>query len=146
MAININMESSFLGCIYVGLYTMSILGFLIFPNGWMDLWMWMINMAGRDAHVIYVFGNLMVLLGSYWIPATFYTIVDIFKPQIFYQYKVQAEAAQVTLNYKVLYNLVTRVLTNQVTQVLIGSQLAWIFRYKDINTTWPLDQVPSVHT
>ena len=92
------------------------------------------------------FGNLMVLLGSYWIPAAFYTIVDIFKPQIFYQYKVQAEAAQVTLNYKVLYNLVTRVLTNQVTQVLIGSQLAWIFRYKDINTTWPLEQVPSVHT
>ena len=127
------------------MWTTNKLGFLIFPNGWMDLWIWMIDLAGRDAHVIFVFGNLFVLLLSYWIPATLFTLADVFKPQIIYQYKVQEEKSQVELNFAVMYKLVSNVLTKQLLQILIGSELAWIFRWKDINITWPLDQVPSVN-
>ena len=139
------LECSIKGCIYFGLWTTNKLGFLIFPNGWMDLWIWMIDLAGRDAHVIFVFGNLFVLLLSYWIPATLFTLADVFKPQIIYQYKVQEEKSQVELNFAVMYKLVSNVLTKQLLQILIGSELAWIFRWKDINITWPLDQVPSVN-
>ena len=36
----------------------------------------------------YVVGSVMVLLLVYWVPATLYTLVDIFRPAWLYKYKV----------------------------------------------------------
>ena len=36
----------------------------------------------------YVVGSVMVLLLVYWLPATLYTLVDIFRPAWLYKYKV----------------------------------------------------------
>ena len=74
--------------IYVGLYVIYIVGFMLLPNGWMSMWMWFIDLADGNAHLMYVVGNLMVLLVVYWVPVTFYTLADVFKPKFIYQYKV----------------------------------------------------------
>ena len=39
--------------------------------------------------ISYVFGSVLVLLLVYWVPATLYTIVDLFKPAWLYKYKVK---------------------------------------------------------
>ena len=36
----------------------------------------------------YVVGSIMVLLLVYWVPATLYTLVDLFRPACLYKYKV----------------------------------------------------------
>ena len=36
----------------------------------------------------YVVGSVVVLLLVYWVPATLYTIVDLFRPACLYKYKV----------------------------------------------------------
>ena len=36
----------------------------------------------------YVVGSVMVLLLVYWVPATLYTVVDLFRPACLYKYKV----------------------------------------------------------
>ena len=36
----------------------------------------------------YVVGSVMVLLLVYWVPATLYTLVDLFRPACLYKYKV----------------------------------------------------------
>ena len=129
--------------IYVGLYVIYIVGFMLLPNGWMSMWMWFIDLADGDAHLMYVVGNLMVLLVVYWVPVTFYTLADVFKPKFIYQYKVQREEVQVEITLKVLSEVVGRVLCNQIVQTLIGSEIAWRLRYIYINMDEPLTQVPT---
>ena len=36
----------------------------------------------------YVVGSVLVLLLVYWLPATLYTILDLFRPASLYKYKV----------------------------------------------------------
>ena len=132
-----------LASIYVGLFVIYIVGFLFLPNGWMTMWMWFIDLADGDAHLMYVVGNLLVLLVVYWVPATLYTLADVFRPKLIYQYKVQKEEVQVELTLKVLSEVVGRVLCNQIVQTLIGSEIAWRWRYIYINMDEPLTQVPT---
>ena len=86
-----------LGSIICGLYFINQIGNLMILDGWYSLWMWMVGLANGDAHMMYVCGNLLVLLVVYWVPASIYTIIDILQPSILYQYKVQKEQAQVNL-------------------------------------------------
>ena len=76
------------------LYIVRITGYLIHPAGWLAVWLWVVDMAGNDAHMVYVVGNVLVVLMVYWIPAILYTLVDVLRPQLLYQYKVQREEAQ----------------------------------------------------
>ena len=132
-----------LGSIICGLYLINQIGKLMIQDGWYSFWMWMVSLANEDAHMMYVFGNLLVLLVVYWVPATIYTIFDILQPSIIYQYKVQKEKAQVNLNFETLAKVVCKVLTNQIAQTLIGSEIAWRWRYQYINMDMPLHEVPS---
>ena len=132
-----------LGSIICGLYFINQIGNLVILDGWYSLWMWMVGLANGDAHMMYVCGNLLVLLVVYWVPASIYTIIDILQPSILYQYKVQKEKAQVNLNFETLVKVVCKVLTNQITQTLIGSEIAWRWRYQYINMDMPLHEVPS---
>ena len=99
----------------------------------------------EDAHMMYVLGNLVVLLIVYWVPASLYTLVDVTKPAVFYQYKVQPERCQVSLTVKNLFKVTATVLSNQIIQTLIGSEVAWRMRYQYINMDIPLQHVPSLH-
>ena len=134
-----------LGSIICGLYLFNQIGKLMFENGWYSLWMWMVSLANGDAHMMYVIGNLLVLLIVYWVPASIYTIIDILQPSIVYQYKVQKEKAQVNLNFETLSKVVFKVTTNQIVQTLIGSEIAWRWRYQYINMDMPLLEVPSLN-
>ena len=132
-----------LGSIICGLCLFNQIGKLMIQDGWYSSWMWMVSLANGDAHMMYVFGNLLVLLVVYWVPASIYTIFDILQPSIIYQYKVQKEKAQVNLNFETLAKVVFKVTTNQIVQTLIGSEIAWRWRYQYINMDIPLHEVPS---
>ena len=98
----------------LGLLTLARLaGYLLHPAGWLAVWLWVVE--GRDAHMVYVVGNVLVLLMVYGVPAIIYTLVDIFRPQLLYQYKVQRETAQTELTKGVMAKVVGRVFLNQVT-------------------------------
>ena len=132
--------------IYVGLYSLKLIGLLFAPQlGWMALWNWIIELFGEDPYKMYVIGNLLVLLVFYWLPATLYTIIDVFQPKLLYQYKVQKEKSQVYLSFSTLSGVVAKVLGNQVFQTLIGSEIAWRHRYRYINMESPLTEVPSLN-
>ena len=81
----------------------------------------------------YVVGSVMVLLLVYWVPATLYTLVDIFRPAWLYKYKVithlqlipmrikdsgkyqvQPSDSQCSLSSSALLNTIALVLFNQV--------------------------------
>merc|ERR1711874_158862 len=62
-----------------------------------------------------------------------------------YQYKVQKEKAQVILNFEILTKVVIKVTTNQIVQTLIGSEIAWRWRYQYINMDLPPHEVPSLN-
>ena len=132
-----------LGSIICGLYFINQIGKLMIIDGWYSLWMWMVGLANGDGHMMYVCGNLLVLLVVYWVPASIYTIIDILQPSILYQYKVQKEKAQVNLNFETISKVVFKVTTNQIAQTLIGSEIAWRWRYQYINMDMPLHEVPS---
>ena len=93
--------------------------------------------------MVYVVGNVLVLLMVYWVPAIIYTLVDIFRPQFLYQYKVQREKAQRELTKGVMAKVVGMVFLNQVVQGIIGGEIAWRWRYQYINMDMPLEEVPS---
>jgi len=132
--------------IYCSLLAGQCLGYIIFPSqGWMAAWQWAVSLVEEDAHKMYVLGNLVVLLLVYWIPATLYTLLDVFKPHVFYQYKVQPEKSQSRLTVASLRSVAVTVLSNQITQTLIGSEIAWRWRYQYINMDIPLADVPSLH-
>ena len=133
------------GSIFIGLHITNFLGYQLLQDGWMSMWMWMIKLANGNAHKMYVFGNLIVLLIVYWVPATIYTVVDIFQPTILYNYKVQPRKAQDDLNWRTLSKVVSTVLSNQIIQTLIGSEIAWRWRYQYINMDMPLEDVPSLN-
>ena len=126
---------------FVLLYLASLTGYLIHPDGWLAVWVRLVN--GQDAHMVYVVGNVLVLLMVYWVPAIIYTLVDIFRPQFLYQYKVQREEAQTEVNMVVMAKVVGMVVLNQVVQGIIGGEVAWRWRYQYINMDMPLVEVPS---
>lgn len=132
-----------LGSIFCGLYLINHIGKMMIQDGWYSLWIWMVSLANGDAHLMYVFGNLLVLLIVYWVPAALFTLADILQPSMIYQYKVQKEKAQVILNFEILAKVVIKVTTNQIVQTLIGSEIAWRWRYQYINMDLPLHEVPS---
>ena len=84
---------------------------MISVGGWADIWCQLL--ADKDPHTVYVgqdddgigddvargimlitvnpryvVGSVMVLLLVYWVPATLYTLVDLFRPACLYKYKV----------------------------------------------------------
>lgn len=131
--------------IYCSLLALQSLGYVFFAEGWMTAWLWVVRLAEEDAHKMYVLGNLLVLLLVYWVPACLYTVVDVVRPQVFYQYKVQPERSQATLTLQTLTEVTGTVLSNQIIQTLIGSEIAWRVRYQYINMDTPLPTVPSLH-
>ena len=134
-----------LATIYCSLWSLQQLGYLILPGGWMSAWLLAVRLVEEDAHLMYVVGNLVVLLVVYWVPATLYTLVDIARPRILYQYKVQPERSQVGLTVKNLSRVTATVLANQILQTLVGSEVAWRLRYQYINMDQPLSEVPSLN-
>ena len=134
-----------LSSIYFGLYLLKHACFFIHPNGWMELWKMLINAFGDNAYVMYVYGNLAVLLVVYWIPVLFYTLIDVFQPHFLYQYKVQIHKSQVKLTWRLIMDVILKVTSNQVFQTFIGSQISWRFRYQYINMDTPLEVVPSLN-
>ena len=126
---------------FVLLYLASLTGYLIHPAGWLAVWVRLVD--GLDAHMVYVVGNVLVLLMVYWVPAIIYTLVDIFRPQFLYQYKVQREEAQTEQNMVVIAKVVGMVVLNQVVQGIIGGEVAWRWRYQYINMDMPLEEVPT---
>ena len=132
-----------LSSIFAGLLILQKIGFLMFEGGWGSLWIHL--MADADAHKVYVFGNLAVLIIVYWVPATLYTLLDVFKPQVLYQYKVQKEKSQADLSLKKLREVICKVVSNQIIQTLVGSEVAWRWRYQYINMDEPLTEVPSLN-
>ena len=133
-----------LSTIYVGLLVLQLAGSWIFADGWMTIWNLMLEKIDWSDHMFYVLGNLLIILIAYWIPAIFYTLIDVYKPPLLYQYKVQEEKKQVDLDGRKIMQIVIKVLSNQVTQTLIGSEIAWRYRYQYINMDEPLDKVPSL--
>ena len=131
--------------IYCSLVTIQSLGYIFFQDGWMTAWLWAVNLFDEDAHKMYVLGNLLVLLLVYWVPASLYTVVDIVRPQVLYQYKVQPERSQAVLTVETLTEVAGTVLSNQIIQTLVGSEVAWRLRYQYINMDTPLSSVPSLH-
>ena len=131
--------------IYCSLVTIQSLGYIFFQDGWMTAWLWAVNLFDEDAHKMYVLGNLLVLLLVYWVPASLYTVVDIVRPQVLYQYKVQPERSQAVLTVETLTEVAGTVLSNQIVQSLVGSEVAWRLRYQYINMDTPLSSVPSLH-
>ena len=129
---------------FVLLYGFSIAGFIFHPAGWMAGWVWLVDIAGDEAHLVYVVGNVLVLLIVYWIPAIIYTMLDIFRPQLLYKYKVQREEAQTELNFMVMAKVLVVVLCNQVVQGLVGGEVAWRWRYQYINMDMSLKEVPTL--
>ena len=134
-----------LATIYGSLWSVHHLGYFILPGGWLTAWMWTVRLLEEDAHLMYVVGNLVVLLVVYWVPAALYTLVDLTRPRLLYQYKVQPEGSQVELTVNNLCRVTTTVLANQIIQTLIGSEVAWRLRYQYINMDQPLSEVPSLH-
>ena len=131
--------------IYCSLWLLQCLGYILLPGGWMTAWLMVVRLVGEDAHQMYVVGNLVVLLVVYWVPAALYTLVDITRPRLLYQYKVQPERSQVALTVKNLGTVTATVLANQIIQTLIGSEVAWRWRYQYINMDQPLSEVPSLN-
>ena len=127
------------------LYLIKLAGWILCPGGWLALWISLIKFVEPivSPHQVYVFGNVIVLLAVYWIPATLYTIVDIFRPAKLYQYKVQKEEAQALLELGSMLKVVGTVLLNQIVQGIIGGEVAWRWRYQYINMDTPLTEVPS---
>ena len=131
--------------IYSSLVAVQALGYIIFTDGWMTAWLWVVRLVDEDAHMMYVLGNLVVLLVVYWVPALLYTAVDVMRPRLLYQYKVQPERAQACLTVGSLTEVAATVLSNQIIQTLIGSEIAWRMRYQFINMDHPLTHVPSLN-
>ena len=132
--------------IYCSLLAAQYIGYIFFPvHGWMTAWLWAVRLVEEDAHMMYVVGNLVVLLLVYWIPVSLYTLLDVFRPPALYQYKVQPEKAQACLTAERLGGVAATVLSNQIIQTLLGSEIAWRLRYQYINMDTPLAEVPSLH-
>ena len=127
------------------LYLIKLAGRILCSDGWLGLWISLIKFLepAVSPHQVYVFGNVLVLLVVYWIPATLYTLVDIFKPEKLYRYKVQKKEAQVLLELEPMLTVVGTVLLNQIVQGIIGGEVAWRWRYQYINMDTPLTEVPS---
>lgn len=130
--------------IYCSLWLLQLLGHLIIPGGWLTVWLWTVGQLEEEAHQVFVLGNLVVLLVVYWVPAGLYTLVDLTRPRLLYQYKVQPERSQAWLTATNLWRVATTVLANQILQTLIGSEVAWRLRYQYINMDQPLSEVPSL--
>jgi hypothetical protein len=113
---------------FVLLYLASLTGYLIHPAGWLAVWVRLVD--GQDAHMVYVVGNVLVLLMVYWVPAIIYTLV-------------QREEAQTELSMVVMARVVGMVVLNQVVQGIIGGEVAWRWRYQYINMDMPLVEVPT---
>ena len=106
--------------IFVLLYVVKVVGDIIVSGGWLAVWVWLVE--GKDAHMVYVVGNVVVLLMVYWIPGILYTLVDLLRPEFLYKYKVQKEKAQSEVNMKMLGKVVSMVLMNQVVQGIMGGR------------------------
>ena len=130
-----------LGSILGLLILVRLAGDSLITGGWLSVWVWLV--AGKDAHLVYVVGNVLVLLLVYWVPCILYIFLDLFRPELFYKYKVQREKAQREVNLKVLGKVVSLVLMNQVVQGIIGGEVAWRWRYQYINMDTSLMEVPS---
>jgi len=116
-------------------------GDLSTPGGWAALWCQL--MADKDPHTVYVVGSVVVLLLVYWVPATLYTIIDLFRPACLYKYKVQPPHSQHSLSPPALLNIVALVLFNQVSMGLVGCELSWWLRYRWVNMDTPFHVLPS---
>jgi len=116
-------------------------GDLSTPGGWPALWCQLV--ADKDPHTVYVVGSVVVLLLVYWVPATLYTIVDLFRPACLYKYKVQPPHSQHSLSSSTLLNISALVLFNQVSMGLVGCEVSWWLRYRWINMDTPLHVLPS---
>lgn len=127
--------------IFVILYMTKMGGLLVHREGWMGIWWWLVDLANGDAHMLHVVGSLLVLLVVYWVPATIYSLGDMFR---LYGYKVQGEAAQSNVDLSVLAKVVGTVGTNQVVFGLLGGETAYRHRYQYINMVTPLADVPSL--
>jgi len=123
------------------LFCIKGVGSLISVGGWADIWCQLL--ADKDPHTVYVVGSIMVLLLVYWVPATLYTLVDLFRPACLYKYKVQAPDSQFPLSTSALLNTIALVLFNQVSMGLVGCEVSWWLRYRWVNMDTPLHVLPS---